>query len=325
MHTMYLPIFAPGTYYELQRRTKRGLRDALAKAGDVREIDYLSISPADLENVLRTELTNYDPDLLLTQIQGPDPLTAQIMASIRVSYPDIPVVNWSGDYWPERLIAPAMLDILRQVDLQLVVNGSVLDVYADEGIRAAYCPFGYEAIHTPLPKLPHQYDVVFLGNNYSEKRQQLYDALRSLDCHVGVYGSGWAQSDGECNYDFAMAEALYLNATLAISDNQFPDARGYMSDRPIQVLAAGGAVLLQQTVRDLEAMTGLNPDKHYVEWTDFDDLEAKVAEWLHAPQERQQARRISGMRLVHERHLWEHRVEQLVTDWLPLIRARQAA
>lgn len=316
MKVLYLPIFAPGSYVELQRRTKRGLRDVLAKVGECRQIDYLAISKPDLENVLRTELTNFAPDVLFTQIQGTDHLTADMLASIRVSYPDVKVVNWNGDYYPEHLIAPDMLELLRQVDLQLVVNGSVLDTYASEGINARFCPFGYEAVRDSVPSQPH-YDVVFLGNNYSEKRQQLYEALRSLNCSVGIYGSGWADSQGECNYDFAMAEALYLNATLAISDNQFPDARGYMSDRPIQVLAAGGAVLLQQTVRDLEAMTGLSDEKHYVRWEDFDDLKLKVSEWLNAPPERRQCRRIEGLKIIETRHQWGHRVEQLVTQWLP--------
>lgn len=316
MRTMYCPIYAPGTYYDIQRRTKRGLRDALSHYGEVREVDYLSITPSDLEGVFRTELTNFQPDLLFLQVQGTDHITARMLASIRVSYPDLKIANWNGDVYEWHLVSPDMLEVLRQVDVQLVVNGSVLETYAAQGIRAAFCPFGYEAIHTPLPLMPF-YDVVFLGNNYSDKRQQLYETLRSLDCSVGVYGSGWADSQGECNYDFATAEALYLNATLAVSDNQFPDARGYLSDRPIQVLAAGGALLLQQTVRDLDAMTGLSAEKHFVEWSDFDDLKVKVDEWLNAPQERRQARRIAGMKLVQERHTWTNRVQQLVGEWLP--------
>lgn len=318
MRTLYLPIYAPGSYYATQKRTKRGLRDAFSRAGECREIDYLSISKPDLENVLRTELTNFAPDVLFTQIQGPDPLTADTMASIRVSYPDIPIVNWSGDYWPERLIGPDMLDILRQVDLQLVVNGSVLETYAAEGINARFCPFGYEAVHERSPKDIPTFDVVFLGNNYSPKRQRLYEALRSLNCSVGVYGSGWAQSEGECNYDFATAAALYLNATLAVSDNQFLDARGYMSDRPIQVMGAGGALLLQQAVKDLDAMTGIVAGKHYVEWETIEDLPFVIEEWLRPDWHlRRHVMTNAAYKLVHEDHTWGRRVEQLVNVWLP--------
>ncbi len=323
MRVLYAPVFVPGTYYQTQLANKRGLRDALAQVGDVRQLDYLSIAPADLEGVLRTELTQFAPDVLFTQIQGTDRFTASMLASIRVSYPDVKIINWNGDYYPEHLTSPDMLDLLRQVDLQLVVNGSVLDSYAREGIRAAFCPFGYEAPHTLLPDVP-KYDVVFLANNYSAKRQQLYEVLRSLDCSVGVYGSGWAQTEGECNYDFATAEALYLNAKLAISDNQFPDARGYLSDRPIQVMAAGGALLLQQYVKDLDAMTGIRHGVHYAAWMTPDDLPALVKHWLNPLQDmRRMVRRHAAQKLVLERHLWKHRVEQLTGEWLPeLMRER---
>lgn len=318
MRTLYLPIFAPGTYYETQRKNKRGLRDALSRVGEVREIDYLSISKPDLENVLRTELTNFAPDLLFTQIQGTNALTAEILAGIRVSYPDLKMVNWNGDYYPEHLTSAAMLEILRQVDLQLVVNGSALEAYEQNGIRAAFCPFGYEAAHERAKGNIPQYDVVFLGNNYSEKRQRLYEALRSLNCRVGVYGSGWANSQGECNYDFATAEALYLNATLAVSDNQFPDAKGYMSDRPIQIMGAGGALLLQQTVRDLGAMTGIVAGTHYVEWDSIEDLLFVIEEWLKPDWYlRRHVMTNAAYKLVHESHTWGRRVEQLVTQWLP--------
>ncbi len=317
MRFLYLPIFAPGAYYAVQKKNKRGLRDALSRAGECREIDYLSISKPDLENVLRTELTNFAPDVLFTQIQGTDAISAGMLASIRVSYPDVKFVNWNGDFWEEHLASPAMLDILRQVDLQLVVNGSVLDTYAAEGIRAAFCPFGYEAVHERSPQVP-TFDVVFLGNNYSPKRQRLYEALRSLNCRVGVYGSGWAQSEGECNYDFATAEALYLNATLAVSDNQFPDARGYMSDRPIQVMGAGGALLLQQTVKDLDSMTGIVAGKHYVEFETIEDLPFVIEEWLQpAWYLRRHVMTNAAYKLVHEQHRWDDRVRQLVGEWLP--------
>lgn len=315
MNSLYAPIFAKGTYYELQRRTKHGLRDALALYGDVHEVDYLSVP--DVEAALRDGLRDYAPDLLFTQIQGTASITADMLAGIRRDYPDLRVANWNGDVYLEHLTSPDMLDILRHIDVQLTVNGSALDTYAREGIRAFYCPFGYE---TPVDALPGvvSYEVLFLGNNYSEKRQALYLLLRSLARLVGIYGSGWGQSDGECNYDFATAEALYQNAVIAISDNQFPDARGYLSDRPIQILAAGGAVLFQQRVADLFALTGLRAGVHYVEYVDTDDLYALVTRWLKA--DMAQARvdmAAAGKAWVTQRHQWRHRVEQLLNVWLP--------
>lgn len=324
MRTLYLPIHIGGTYHERSIANKRGLRDALAAQGDCREIDYLAISPNDLDTVLRTELDNYQPDLLFTQIQGATPITAEMLWGIRRSYPGVAVANWNGDVYPAHLTAPDMLDILQYVDVQLTVNASVLTDYERAGIHAAYCPFGYETPNATLPDVP-AYDVVFLGNNYSAERARLYHALRGVDANVGFYGAGWEQSEGECNYDFAYAEALYKNARIAVSDNQFPDARGYLSDRPIQVMAAGGALLLQQTVADLAPLTGLVDGGHYIGWNSIDDLPRVVAQWL-SPTRIRTVQRITqdAQAFVLSRHTWQKRVEQLVNEWLPELLGERA-
>lgn len=329
MRTLYLPIHVSGTYRERSLQNKRGLREALAAQGECREIDYLSISPADLYGVLYAEMVTFSPHLLFTQIQGTDPLTADMLARLRADFPAVHVANWNGDVYPEHLIAPEMLDILRHVDMQLTVNASVLPTYAAHGIHAAFCAFGYEQpdkraadqAYSDLPPI----DVVFLGNNYSAERQRLYTALRSVDANVVIYGAGWEQSDGECNYDFAMMEALYRRTRIAVSDNQFLDAKGYLSDRPIQVMAAGGALLLQQTVADLAPLTGLEHGRHYVQWHDIDDLAYTVYQWL-SPSRVKTIRRITqdAQAFVLERHTWQKRVDRLVGEWLPELQGERA-
>lgn len=325
MRTLVAPIHAPGTYVERSRRNKHGLPNAFRAHGDVLELDYLAISPADLDGVMRSEIDRFQPDLLFLQIQGTDPITEPMLAGWRDSYPHIRVCNWSGDVWEHALVSPPMLDILRHVDMQLVVNASVLPVYAEHGIHAEFCPFGYEApdkraVDQAISDLP-PLDVVFLGNNYSSERQRLYTALRSVDASVAIYGAGWEQCEGECNYDFATAEALYRRARIAISDNQFPDAKGYMSDRPIQVMAAGGALLLQQTVADLQPLTGLVDGGHYIGWRDIDDLPRLVWQWLN-PSRQRTVKRVTqdAQAFVLSRHTWGRRVEKIARDWLPQMR-----
>lgn len=316
MRTLYCPIHIPGTYNIRSRQNKHGLRDALSRQGACREIDYLSISPDDLETVLRTELDNFQPDSLFTQFQGVTDQYVSLLKGLRLSYPELKIVNWNGDVYPEHLIGSEMLALLENVDLQLVVNASVLKTYEDYGIRAAFCPFGYETPITPLPDAPH-YDVLFLGNNYSEKRLALYQTLRSLNVDVGIYGSGWPQAEGECNYDFAQAESLYRNARVVVSDNQFLEARGYLSDRPIQALAAG-TLLLQQYVADLEPLTGLANGVHYVEWGSFEELPNLVYHWLNPSQVKSRGRILrDGQTFVKSAHTWEARVRQLMIEWLP--------
>lgn len=317
LKALYCPILQPGSYYERARANKHGLRDALAQYGETRQIDYLAIGANERETVLRTEIDALEPDLLFMQIQGTDAITTEMLKRLRDSYPALKICNWNGDVWDEHLISPDMLDLMQQVDLQLVVNASVLPVYAKESIAAAFCPFGYEEPLHPLPEVP-EYDVVFLGNAYSAERHTLYHALRALPCRVGIYGAGWERADGECNYDFATAEALYRRATIAISDNQFPDAKGYLSDRPIQVLAAGGAILFQQTVKDLRDLTGLTAGVHYVGYDTLETMTNLIQTWLEPERALlRTAMAARGQGFVLQAHTWGARVRQLVTEWLP--------
>lgn len=317
MRTLIAPIHAPGTYVERSRRNKHGLPSALAEVGEMYEFDFLSIECDRLDATMRGKLDLFEPDVLFLQIQGTEPITAEMLLGWRRDYPQIRVINWSGDVWEHALTSPEMLNILQYVDLQLVVNASVLPVYAANGIKADYCPFGYETPLTDLPDAPI-YDAVFLGNAYSDARHELYKTLRMLPYNVGVYGSGWTNRETECNYDFAFSEALYRFAKIAISDNQFPDARGYLSDRPFQIMAADGAVLLQQRVADLETLTGMKDGVHYVEWIDLDDLYIKCVDWLSPGKAYARVKMArNAQRLVFQRHTWEERVKQLVREWLP--------
>jgi spore maturation protein CgeB len=266
---LYLPIISPGTYHDVALANKQGLRLAFERIGDVFQWDYIASAKADFVAKFREYIETFQPTLIFTQFQGSDWITPADLRAIRQDF-GVPIVNWNGDVWEHGLTTPDMLALLREVDLQLVINASALDVYEREGIRAAFWPFGVEMPNRPLPDVP-SYDVLFLGNNYSEKRQQLYTVLRSLPYKVGIYGSGWAQSEGECNYDFTTGYALYSKAKICISDNQFPDAAGYLSDRPYQAMAAG-CLVLQQAVKDMGKWTGFTQYKHYVFWREMSDI-----------------------------------------------------
>lgn len=303
---LYLPIHAPGSYHDRSVANKRGLYNALAAHGEVHEFDYLSVPRETLYAHTRELVDSFHPTLIFLQI-GADNFTPEQIRSIRQDY-GVPVVNWNGDYWPEILTGPTMLAVLREIDLQLVVNAAVLPTYSREGIRAAFWPFGIEEPRGDIPDMPG-YDVVYLGNNYSAKRQQLYEVLRSLPCKVGVYGSGWAQAEGECNHDFATGYALYSRSTLTISDNQFPDSVGYLSDRPFQAMAAGCCVL-QQTVPDLETWTGFVEGAHYVKFDTLDELPALVDYWLRRDEFRNLIAH-QGQAFVREHHTFARRVTEL--------------
>lgn len=316
---LYLPIYEAG--HAVQHAQKRGLRDALSEVGMVYEVDYVAFKGREsaLEKELLHILTTFQPDLIVSQLHGPDIITPALRDRLRATCPRMVWVNWNGDYWPSGLTSPAMLDLLRGIDLQLVVNGSVLETYEQHAIPAAYWQIGYEDV-THLPDMP-AWDVLFLGNGYSEKRQELVRQLQRFDS-VGVYGSGWPNAAGECTYDFERGAALYRRCKIAIGDNQFPDAEGFVSNRLFQALAAG-AFLLHQRVPGLEALTGLRDGEHYVAWDTFEDLHRLIEHYLDPANEAERVKiAAAGEAFTHERHSFRARVRELFRDLLPLAKKK---
>lgn len=315
---LYLPIFEPGVYHARSRANKRGLREALKAYGEVFEWDYLAHEPrSDVRSALAAHISAFRPTLIVSQLQGTDALNGDDIRALRQQYPRIKWVNWNGDYWPEHLTSPDMLNLAREMDVQLVVNGGVLADYEAEGVHGAFWPFGFEPVaDDALLEMP-AHDVVYLGNNYSEARADLYKVLRGLKHNVGIYGNGWPQSDGETTYDFASGAALYANAKIAISDAQWPDADGYLSNRPFEAMAAG-TLVLQQRVNGLEEMTGLKDGVHWILFDSVDELPELVAAWLAKGKAKQRAAiAASAKQYVRRWHSWDERVRVLFEKLLP--------
>lgn len=315
MRTLVAQIYEAGTFHDNAITQKRGLVNAFAERGAVHDFDYLANDRDTLFQGFINRITQFEPTLVFTQFHAADVLTAEQVAHLRQRFPYVQFVNWSGDSWAWSLTSPAILELARQYDLWLVAAPDTLPVYEANGVNARFWQIALERPVTPLPDMP-RYDVVFLGNVISERRRALLELLRGLDgVRVGIYGD-WEKADGHNTYDFAAGEALYKNATLAIADMAYPDQVNYISNRPFQVLAAGGAVLLHQHVARMDVLSGLVAGKHYVEWQTLDDLPALISEWLKPEYaKRREGIRRSGRGFVLKRHTWTQRVEQLCA-WL---------
>jgi len=255
---------------------------------------------------------------MLTQLHGTDRLAADDFYAIRTLHPSLRIVNWSGDSWLHSLTSPGMLELCRRFDLQLVAAPDVLPIYKDSGVKAAFWQIGYESPVGSLPKMPH-HDVVFLGNVITDKRRELFEFLRSLQgVDVGIYGD-WKEANGENTYDFGAGEALYKNAKIAIADNVYPDQLNYTSNRPIQCLMAGGAVLLHQHVPKMRELLGIERDVHYTQWTDFDHLAKTIHICLLSSQKpinKHMAK--MGQEYAQTHHTYAHRARQLFEELLPV-------
>lgn len=307
LRILYLPIYEPG--HEIQRVGKAGLRRALKKIGLVNEIDYLGQSPDDVAGAIKA----WKSDLMLCQLQDATNVPPDRLAYWKLLHPGMLVINWHGD--ARGHAEPAYLDLLKHVDLQLVVNAAALDLCAKHDIRAAYWQIGYEEPQGNLPEV-EAHDVVFLGNAYSDSRAALEQAFVSSQCDFGVYGSGWTKATGSTLYDFSAGEAIYHNCKIAIGDT-FPGQSAFVSNRFFQATAAG-AFLLQQHIPDFEQYTGIVEGKHYVEWTDLDDLTAKIAYWLDPKQDARRKRIAkAGQKFVREHFSFDALVRQLFEEILP--------
>lgn len=322
LRVLYVPIY--GHPLNISQKYKRGLRNALAKYFIVAEYDYVGaiddtpLDPRFRQNLVFEQLAkligNFQPDLMLTQIHDAETITPHTLAMLRSIAPHMVVANWNGDYWEKGLTSAPILELLKHVDLQLTVNGSVLPTYKEHGVPAAYWQVAFEESVEPYTEDVKSHDVVFMGNNYSQLRAKLVGTLRAMKgVNVGVYGRRWDVADGDSLYHFPMTEAILLNSKLTVGDNQYPDGYGFVSNRLFQSLAAGGALMLHQTVPGLEELTGIKDGVHYIAWTDFDDLREKVTFWLddkRAVQRRKIAK--VAQKFVQEFHSFDARVKELV-------------
>lgn len=317
---LYLPVFEPGHAH--QRTNKHGLRDALARKGLVYEHDYVN-QPTNLTALCRA----WRPDLLLLQCHGTDKITARDVANAKAAHPDMLVANWNGDVYADRLLDAPMIDLLREVDVQLVVNKAVLPRYAQEGIYARYWQCAYEPLDFDRLPAVDPLDVALLANAYSDQRIQLGAVLMGIDgVNLRIYGSGWPKqySAGNTTYDFAGSAAVMKAAKLVIGDNQFPHDYGFVSNRVFDTLAADGGLLLHQHVPGLKEELGIISGVHYIQWETLDQLPALIRYWLR-PENAKDRRKIAaaGARFVRGFHTFDERVRELFFDILPGIPERQ--
>ncbi len=304
LRVLYLPLNERG--HPILARTKRGFREALQRKFLVVEHDYLN----DMSNRLYDIVSMFQPDLLFMQCHDAATIRPVDLAYARNAAPRMAVVNWNGDVWAEGLTTPAVLALLEHVDIQLTVNASSLPEYERLGIPAAYWQWAFETVDPPLPKVK-AHDVLFLGNAYSAERRALVEALRTVTPKAGVYGRGYTRADGNTLYDYATGAALYRACKIAIADNQFPNMRGFFSNRLFEA-AANGAFLMHQYVDGMQDLIGLREGVHYVGWQDFDDLKTKLAYWLDpAHNEARRAIADCGEQFIREHHSFDVRVRQL--------------
>lgn len=139
--------------------------------------------------------------------------------------------------------------------------------------------------------------------------------------NAGLYGNGHPALNKPTMYDVATNRRLYEHATVIVSDQQFPDARGYVSNRMWEVLAAGGGICLQQIQpdNDLDGYTGLQDGVHYAGWLSINHLQALIEYYLKHPDKAKKIA-LAGQEYVMNNHSPQHRARHLLTQLMPTIK-----
>ncbi len=313
MRILYLPIFEPG--WTVLKEQKRGLREALAKVGIVHEYDYMEQFNAVGKSQMITEIKSlcdqFNPVLIVTQLHNADMINAGDIRHLRSFMPRAKFANWNGDYWPEQQLKPEALDLALSFDINTTVNREVIEKHQVQGINTQFWQIGWEPMgRGHEPEIYH--DIVFLASGYSPKRQKLGQWLKDTVVNFGLYGPGWAEgwAKGSNLYNFREACKIYRGAKIAIGDSQWPNS-GFVSNRVMQVLAAGNCVLCHQWFKDMDQL-GLIDGETCIIWKNIDELHHKLIYYLDEDNEPERKRiAVSGELLALERHSFDVRVNEL--------------
>jgi glycosyltransferase involved in cell wall biosynthesis len=278
----YAPIFEENHPY--QRKTKKTLREALQEVAVVYEHDYMTES---VKRLIDSSYT-FKPDLFLFQIQRPDTkITKNILNELREDHPNAKFVNWNGDYHPEHLYDPDYMALMEMFDVCGFCTTEIKYVYEDAGINWMYLQAGYEDYPEADYDVEHRFDVVYLANGYSQERITQARLLRSVkNLCIGLYGS-WPKNlnpDGITLYDYAKNYLIYRSAKFAVSDQQWPNAAGYVSDRIFHAMRSG-VVVLQQGFIGMEELMGLEDRKNCLVWWNLNDLKELLYSVIEPPVE----------------------------------------
>lgn len=305
---LYAPIYEPGN--AIQRHTKVGLLRAMQEFGCVvYEYDYVARGLYDFPGVA----DDFQPHVFLLQVQDAKTFDTPMVKWLKNNYPRSKFVSWNGDYHLNQLLEPKYMQLMRLFDLATFVSADIAQKYQQAGINYRYWQIGYEEWVEKKTATMH-HDVVFLGNAYSDARKALGNVLLQLGSNgvkIGLYGF-WPNSmaKGANLYDFAEGAALYRNSLMAVSDQQWPRASGYVSNRLFQAMAAGGCLVLQQRFDGMEELLGLRNGVHLRTWSTLDELRELVHYYKRADRERNAIAQ-TGHEFVKKHHSFKARVMEL--------------
>jgi glycosyltransferase involved in cell wall biosynthesis len=310
------------------KATKRALIAAFERIGAVWEFDYYNQSNAG--EYLANAMDVFKPHLVFSQIHNQKYVTPEMVAHARRMSPETVWINWVGDYWPDKVYRPN-IPLWQQFDALGIVNMDMLEEMNQYTYAFPYLNTYEQPDESTLPQVD-SYDVVFLGNAYSDARYAVWKLCNQLrkQYKVGLFGRirdvyPPITPDGNNHYDYAAGRAVYKNAKLAISTNEF-NATGYTSNRYFEIIGSGGALCLHERTPQFGKYIGSKEGTHYIQWAGMADLEAKIHHWLKPEQDKRRKRiALNAHNHAKKKHCANARVRYILTEIVPKLLKRSNA
>jgi glycosyltransferase involved in cell wall biosynthesis len=312
------------------RREKRALIAACEKIATVWEFDYYNEPDPGLylENAMRV----FKPHLVFSQIHNQKIITPHMVSKSRRTSPNSVWINWVGDFWPDRVYRKN-IELWEQFDALLVVNMDMIEEMNSIVPTFPYLNTFEQPDDSALPDEP-EYDIVFLGNAYSDARYDLWKLLNELRASykVGLYGKVYQGrvpivADGVNHYDYASGRAIYRRAKIAINTNEFAEqgyiqnkeiGKGYTSNRFFEIISAGGALCLHQRTPQFGKYTRAKEGTHYIQWSNLEDLRRLISHWLKPEQEKRRKKIVANARKhADKKHCADVRIKYVLTEIVP--------
>lgn len=193
----------------------------------------------------------FNPDIIFMQSGA---LSIAEMQNLRVNTNAI-FLQWNGDcretVLPEVLMGKGICDITC-----LAVGIAQKEMYEKElGHRVEYLQHGVGDTSFRIPKTNFaERKIIFIGNAYSEfsgaiERNELCELLSYQYANFEVIGSGFNEPkyNNTRTVPYSQVPEIYNDAYISISANIFNDKEGYYSNRPLDIMAAGGCCLMRYT------------------------------------------------------------------------------
>lgn len=224
------------------------------------------------------------------------------------------IIQWTGDIRPEPL--GQVLAYKNLADLTLLASGiGQKEMYEQAmGGTVGYLQhFVSQSQYIPVNNEPNN-NILFIGNAYDQfpegkERNELCAKLSAIYPNFEVIGNGFntPEYNNTRTINYADTQPLYNNAYISISANIYNDCEGYWSNRPLNIMAAGGCCLMRY-VPDMERY--FTDGKHCVFYKSNEEA-AQVIGALMNNKDLRNRIAAAGQQLVMEYHSDKYRVSEI--------------